>query len=218
MTFFNIISKKHLLIILNVKPVERKGYRLNHMKRKSLILLITILSVVILVGCKGEEISNEFIIINQYIGLEVTMPTDENNEQDNEKFEREIWEAVLDNCIVIEFQQGELESLIQEIETQYSYVTYFEDKNVSDLIEELHGMTVEEFAKEELKKRYAIELIAENENLLLSDKDYNRELEKRARENEVEDVQQYENMFGREQLYRTFLEERVLEFIKENLK
>ena len=188
------------------------------MKRKSLILLITILSVVILVGCKGEEISNEFIIINQYIGLEVTMPTDENNEQDNEKFEREIWEAVLDNCIVIEFQQGELESLIQEIETQYSYVTYFEDKNVSDLIEELHGMTVEEFAKEELKKRYAIELIAENENLLLSDKDYNKELEKRARENEVEDVQQYENMFGREQLYRTFLEERVLEFLKDNLK
>lgn len=190
------------------------------MKKMCFILLIIILSAIALASCESEKasISNDFITINQYMDLEVTIPVDEDNEQDVKKFESKIWETLLDNCIVKEFQQEELESLIQEIETQYSYVTYFGNKNVSDLIEEIHGMTVEELAKEQLKKKYAIELIAENEDLLLSDKEYNKELAKRARENEVEDVQEYENMFGREQLYSTFLEERVLEFLKDNLK
>lgn len=188
------------------------------MRKMSFTLLIIILSVVTLAGCQSKKISNDFIVIEQYIGLEVAVPVDGANKQGFEEFEEKIWETLLDNCIVKEYQQDELESLIQEIKTQYSYVTYFENQNVSDLIEEIYGMTVEEFAKEQLKKRYAIELIAENEDLLLSDKEYNRELEERAKENRIEDVQEYENMFGREQLYRTFLEERVLEFIKGNLK
>ena len=117
------------------------------MRKMSFTLLIIILSVVTLAGCQSEKISNDFIVIEQYIGLEVAVPVDGANKQGFEEFEEKIWETLLDNCIVKEYQQDELESLIQEIKKQYSYVTYFENQNVSDLIEEIYGMTVEEFAK-----------------------------------------------------------------------
>lgn len=188
------------------------------MKKKGTILLVTILSTVVLVGCGSKKISNDIVSISQYIGLDVSAPAEENDSQAVSEFATEIWEALLANCTVEEYPQEELKNLIEELETQYSYVAYYDNKSASELIEEIHGMTVEELAKEQLKKKYAVELIAEEEDLKLSTEEYNKALKERATSNGIDDAKEYENMFGYEELYEKFLEERVIEFLISNLK
>lgn len=178
------------------------------MKKKMLILLAVMMAA-ILAGCSGE-ISDEKITIGQYKGLEV--------DEEAEDFESDVWNALLENCTVEKYPEEELSSLIEELEQQYSYVAYYDGKDASELIEELHGMTTEELAKEQLKKEYAIRLIAEKEDLNLSSEEYEEKLAEEAESNGMEDSKEYESMFGQEELKKMFLEERVLNFLIENLK
>ena len=150
------------------------------------------------------------ITINGYKGLKVDKKT--------EDFESDVWKALLENCTVDKYPVEELNGLIEELEQQYSYVAYYEGQTASELIEERHGMTTEELAKEQLKKEYAIELIAEAEDLTLSAKEYEEQLAKEAEANGLSDAEDYESMFGEEELEKMFLEERVLNFLLENLK
>lgn len=187
------------------------------MKKLLAILLIVNLGSVLLIGCGNRKISNDVVSIEQFVGLEVSKPEDEADIQIVNEFEEKIWSELLDNCTVKEYSAEELENLIRDLEQQYSYVIRDDGKTASEAIEEIHGMTVEELAKEQLKKKYAVELIAEEEGLILTGSEYEAELEKQAAANGISSVE-YENMFGYEKLYEKFQEERVLEFLKDNLK
>lgn len=107
---------------------------------------------------------------------------------------------------------------MEELETQYSYAAYYSERTASELIEDIHGMTKEELAKELLKKKYAVELIAEEEDLVLTQEQYQEKLAESAAANGMEDPAEYENLFGYEELSARFLEERVLDFLIEHLK
>lgn len=206
------------------------------MKKRTIVLLIVSLSLASLVGCGNKKISNDMISINQYVGLEVSKPAEENAEQVDEtveenaeqvdkkddeqtvkEFESNVWKELLANCTVVEYPTEELENLMKELELQYSYVIREDGKTSSELIEEIHGMTVEELAKEQLKKKYAVALIAEEEGLTLTDSEYETELAKLAEASGISSAE-YENMFGYEKLYEKFQEDRVMEFLKENLQ
>ena len=82
----------------------------------------------------------------------------------------------------------------------------------------VESMTTEELAKEQLKKKYAVQLIAEEEKLNLTQEEYEYRLAKRAEENRIADAQAYESMFGYDKLSEIFLEERVMEFLIDNLE
>lgn len=175
------------------------------------------MSMIVFSGCGSDSISNELITINQYKKLEVDVPSDDEDELAIKEYEDTIWDELLANCVVEEYPQEELEKVIEELETQYSHASYYRGMKASELIEEIHGMTVEEYAKEQLKKEYAVALIAEEEGLTLTSEEYEEELEKLAKKNDVDSSDEYEDMYGYEELYQTFLEERVMDFLKENL-
>lgn len=178
------------------------------MKQKVLRLLTVALVATISSGCSNGAVSNEIITISSYKGLEVKQPVEEEN----------VWNALLDNCTVAQYPQKELETLISQLETEYSYAAYYQNKTASDLIEEIHGMTMEEFAKEQLKKTYAIALIAEKEGLNVTLQEYEEELEKLAESAGFSEPQEYESMYGQEEVMANILEERVLKVLVKKLK
>lgn len=175
------------------------------MKKKALLILIAILIVTSFAGCGRKKISNDLITINNYKNLKVEDSTDE----------EKVWQVLLANCTVEEYPQEELKARIEELETQYSYVAYYDGKEASELIEEKHGMTSEELAKQQLMKEYAIALIAEEENLNLTDEEYEEKLIKVAQENGFENPEEYESLFDEDELRASFLEERVLKLFIE---
>ena len=178
------------------------------MKKSFLFMCILLLVMTAAGGCGKGEISNDIVSIRVYKGLEVAEPSDS----------EQVWEALLNNCTVEEYPEEELNDLVKELETQYRYAAYDEGKTASELIEEIHGMTTEELAKEQLKKKYAVQLIAEEEKLNLTQEEYEYRLAKRAEENGIADAQAYESMFGYDKLSEIFLEVRVMEFLIDNLE
>lgn len=199
------------------EEVKAKNCGRQNLKKLLAILLIVNLGSALLIGCGNRKISNDIVSIEQFVGLEVSKPEDEEDIQIVNEFEETIWSELLDNCTVKEYSAEELENLIRDLEQQYSYVIRDDGKTASEAIEEIHGMTVEELAKEQLKKKYAVALIAEEEGLILTDSEYEAELEKQAAANGISSAE-YESMFGYEKLYEKFQEERVMEFLKDNLK
>ena len=174
---------------------------------KRIYAVVLVLNFVLsgsLMGC-GREISNEVINIQKYKGLVVEDVTDSDS----------VWQALLEHCTVEEYPKEELEMLKEELDIQYGYIA---NKTAEQVIRENYDMTLDDFAKEQFKKQYAITLIAEKEGLLVDDKAYEEELKKRAESNGFTDAQEYEDMYGKEELSTMMLEERVLEFLIDNVK
>ena len=119
-----------------------------------------------LTGCKDKNISNDTITISHYKRLEV-----EADEKDDD-FKEQVLEALLDNCEIKEFPQEELKERIEQLTIDYGYVAYYKNITAEELILEKTGLSVEELAKKELTKEYALALIAETEGM---DKDATEE-------------------------------------------
>ena len=174
------------------------------MKRRIMSLLLSSMLVLVIIGCGSDGISDDMISINKYKELSI--------EADGVKRDEVVWNALLKHCELMEYPEEELQSLIEELERQYGYASHYRDMTASELIEEKHGMSIEELAKERLKKKYAISLIAEQEHLEVSEAQYEKWISKKAKENGLGSAEEYESMFGEEELRQLFLEERVYEF------
>lgn len=173
--------------------------------KKNILMTFIILLFGTLSGCGSNKISNDRIIISDY----------GNWKFDKGAEDEMIWQALLEKCTVKTFPQEELSQRVDELNAQYEYVAYYEGKEASELIEEIHNKTTEELAKEQLTKEYAITLIAETERIVLTDEKYEKKLKIRAEQNGMDTAEEYESLFGREQLYANFLEESVLEVLRE---
>ncbi|MBQ8803077.1 MAG: hypothetical protein IJZ53_05560 [Tyzzerella sp.] len=180
------------------------------MQKRRVMLLTAVLVMAATVGCGSGRIFNEKIVISSYKELEIG--------SDSDDIEAEVWKTLLENCVVEEYPQEELDALREELETQYGYAAYYKGMTASELIEEKHGMTVVELAKEQLRKEYAIDLIAEKEGLTLSQEEYEQRLAEKAEESGIAEPKEYESMFGQGELEQMFLEERVFDFLMESRK
>ena len=187
------------------------------MRKKSLILALFFVAT-LCGGCSGGKVSNDVLEIKQYKDIQVEIPSNLEDTEEVAQYEDKIWQELMKQCEVKTFPQEELDALVQELQTQYSYASYYDGMTADELIEEVHGMTAIELAKEQLTKRYAVELIAKEEGLELSDAEYQTELKKRAESGGIDSPKEYESMFGYDELYQIFLEERVMEFLKNNIK
>lgn len=174
------------------------------MKKYILAMIAVVFLVTALVGCGEEKISNDVISISGYKNLNISDNADD----------EEVWQALLEKCTVEKYPQEELSARIDELNTQYGYASYYDGKDASEVIEEIHGKTTEELAKEQLTKEYAIALIAEKEGITLTNEEYEEKLNALAKENGMDTAEEYESLFGEDGLYERFIEESVLDFLR----
>lgn len=176
------------------------------MKKKWLVIVGILLMLIGMNGCKKNVISDNQIAVLDYKHLEIA---DNANEE-------QIWQMLIDNCELKDYSQEDVELLAAELEKQYSYTAIPQGKTSSELIEDMHGMSPKELAIWQLKKQYAIQLIAKEEGLELTSKEYQRELEVQAQKNGFATAEEYEKIFSKKELKQRFLEERVLQFLVGN--
>lgn len=179
------------------------------MRRKMIYGIVVISLLGLCAGCGKKEISNDTITIQKYKELEVAEASD------GEVTEDMVWGALLEECTVEEFPADDVTSLVEQLQTEYGYAAYYKGMTAEGLIKEKTGMTAEELAKEQLRKEYAIQLIAEEEDLLIDAEEYEKLLKEAAGDT---DSSEYESMFGKETLMKQFQEEKVLDFLMESVK
>lgn len=113
--------------------------------------------------------------------------------------EQTMWEAVVANCKQIkEFPQDIVDQEIANLTAENEeWASYF-GMDVEEFIEEYYAMTMEEYAKDTLKKQCVQDLLVEAEGLSVTDEEYE------------EEIQTYINDYGYED------EDEILEYYTED--
>ena len=113
--------------------------------------------------------------------------------------EESMWEAVVSNCKQIkEFPQDIVDQEIANITAENEEWAGYFGMDVDEFIEEYYAMTVEEYAKDTLKKQCVQDLLVKEEGLTVTDDEYK------------EEIQSYIDDYGYEN------EEEILEYYTED--
>ncbi len=140
-----------------------------------------------------------------------------NEQSAQSQLAQKVWTALLDNCEVKEFPEDDMEDMLSQIEAQYSQVATMYGVDVETVVKEFYGIELQEMAENLLKQQYAIELIAEKENITLTVEEYENDLAEYA-SNWGYDAEEMEEMVGHDELEKMFIQERVGDWLIENCK
>lgn len=150
-----------------------------------------------------------------------------------EEMKNNLWANVMDNSEVLKYPETELQAT-KDTNKEY-YETYAKQYNMElkEFIQQYTGM--DEKAYEEYLQQYAEAIvsqemvmysIAEAEDLSVSNKEYDKKLKEFMEEQGITDDaafkeqygQSFEEYAGKDNLMKTFLLEKVLNFVEENAK
>lgn len=172
-----------------------------------------------------QKVSEKSKTVEEY-KKEVRQILEENNEQTLKTTLMEsAWNEVMDNVEVIKYPEDRLKKVEKQFDDQMkmimeqAYGIKFEDYlKQSGMTEEDYKKQITDMSKEYLKQTLAVELIAEKENLELSEKEYDKEVEKFAKENGYPDSKTLNETLGEDQVKDSILQNRVLEWTADNCK
>lgn len=129
-----------------------------------------------------------------------------------------VWRELIDHCLVDEFPEDMLSEKLAEIESQYGYAAEMYGMELDEFLNYAYGISSAEMAKDLIKQETAVKLIAEEENIVITEADYERELEEYATQYGYTDFAAFEELIGREEMERIILQNAVGEWLVENCK
>ena len=86
--------------------------------------------------------------------------------------QQNVWDALMEQCTVEKYPKDKKQETIDNITTQYgSIASMYGMDDVDTFLEQAFGVTSEVMAENIIKQEYAVDLIAEKENLKISDEE-----------------------------------------------
>lgn len=166
-----------------------------------------------------KELSETATTIEEY-KKEVRADLEQSNKEHAEsKFEENTWQALVDNCEIKKYPEGKKEELEEQIKERYTQTaTMYGFKDAEEFLKEAYDLTIEEMADNIIKQEIAVKLIAEEEGIKVSKEEYKKKLEKYALENGYEKGSELEEVAGKENLEKLFLQEDVVNWLMDNCK
>ena len=145
-----------------------------------------------------------------------------NMEENNEASERQLletalWEALLKNCTVKEYPKKQLEEEMELLKSTYTLEAMMAGMDIDTYLDAA-GKNVEATAKAKIAQKYAVELIAEKENITVSDSLYEEKLLEYAMRDGYEDAKQYEEEVGKDNIVRVMKQEQVVQLLMDTCK
>lgn len=141
-----------------------------------------------------------------------------NKETIASSLEQEVWNALLENCVVDSYPEDEITEFVAYVEEQLGEAAAENDMEAAEMFESYYGVTPEDYIKNSIKLQYAIKLIAEKEKITLTAKEYEEGLAEYAAGEGYTDVDEYEEAIGRETIELWLLQPKVGELLVENCK
>ncbi len=141
-----------------------------------------------------------------------------NKESMESNKEQQVWSKLLENCVVDKYPDGQVKRLVANIEAQYSAMAESNGTTVTELFKTYVGITPEEFAKNTIKREYAIELIADKEKITLTEKEYKDGIKEQAPQYGYKSADEFEKACGHDTIELLLLEPKVGKFLVDNCK
>ena len=133
--------------------------------------------------------------------------------------QQNVWDALMEQCTVEKYPKDKKQETIDNITTQYgSIASMYGMDDVDTFLEQAFGVTSEVMAENIIKQEYAVDLIAEKENLKVSDEDYKKGLEEYATQYGYTDSAELEEAVGKKEVKRALLQDKVTDWLVDNCK
>lgn len=168
----------------------------------------------------GQDV--EVTTVDQYKEL-VRADLEANQEETVETDKKTaLWSEIVANCEIKEYPEEDIQKIIDDMEDWYTeYASYYGYENLDDFIA-ANNSTREEFdenaeksAKEEVASRLVAEAIAEEEDLVLTDKEYDEGVKKYAKEYGYSTEDEFIKEAGEESIHVELQREKVQNWLLE---
>ncbi len=210
--------------IFDVKATFPENYHATDVAGKDAVFTVTLTSIqVITIPELTEdllpELSKTAKTIKEY-KKEVRAQLEESNQASAEAaMEQKLWEKLIENCVVDKYPDGQVEQFVAAVETEFGEYAAQNNTTATEIFKMYYnGMTPEDYVKNSVKMEYAIALIAEKENIILTAKEYEEGLEEYAASNSYGDAKTTEETVGRETIELILLQPKVGKFLLDNCK
>lgn len=165
----------------------------------------------------ANELSATATTVEEYRAEEKANLVTSNQESADSEFMSKVWNELLENCEVETYPEADMEEMNAEIEAQFSTVATMYGVDVDTFIQQYYGITQQEMAENLLKQQYAIELIAEKENITMTVAEYEEELEVYATRWGYT-AEEMEELVGHDELEKMFIQDKVGAWLVEHAK
>ncbi len=130
------------------------------------------------------------------------------------ELEGSIWDALVNQCVVSEYPQDMVEEQYATLEAMFSNLLSMYE--LDDLVQSYFGITADTYVSNVVKQALAADAIAEEEGIEVTEEEYQAYLEEYAVQYGYEDVEEFEELVGKEALERNFINREVGLFLIEN--
>jgi len=137
----------------------------------------------------------------------------------------QIWPGIMENTVVLQYPEQELQAFYDEIMTPHREFAEDFDLEFADYTSIYHSMTAEEFeetvrkeAENIVKTEMLCHAIAREENITVTEKDYEERAEDYVALYELESVEELEEEYGKDRILQLILMDKVQEFTASEAK
>ena len=133
-----------------------------------------------------------------------------------------IWDALMKECDVYAFPEEHLQKEEEELTSNMYYMAYqYGYQSVDAFVLDYYGVRTDVVIKNMLRQQYAIEIIAYEQELELTEEEYQKKLKEYAEQygydtSSEEKLAEFEESITRESLEETLLYEKVTEYLLDN--
>ncbi len=148
------------------------------------------------------------------------------NKANAEAFESQkkslIWDALMKECEVEAFPEKDLQAEEEELTSNMYYMAYqYGYQSIDAFVLDYYGVRTDVVIKNMLRQQYAIEIIAYEQDLAISEEEYQKKLKEYAEQygydsSDEAKLKEFEESITKESLTETLLYEKVTDYLLEN--
>lgn len=125
-----------------------------------------------------------------------------------------VWSKVVDNAKEKkDFPEDMISYQRDQLETQYSSYAEMYGMEVDDFMQTMTGMSLDDCAKDSVKRTMVASLLIQKEKIELSDKEYKEKLEDLASEYQYDSAEEFEKANGKDIIEEYILNEKLLDYL-----
>lgn len=150
---------------------------------------------------------------------------DQNKKTAEDTLKQEVLAALAENTTVKKYPSDEVKKITDQLKEQYEQIAQYSGVSLEDLLTQQMGMTEDQFnkkakevAKENVKQKLALQLIAKKEKLEPSKEEYNKKMDKYAEDYGFTDRESMLKQYTEEEVKDVILNDAVIQWLVDNCK
>ena len=129
-----------------------------------------------------------------------------------------VWKIVSDSSEVKEYPAGTIDEMEKELENQLNVYAMINGMDVETFVKNFYGVTYEEYVKLALKQRLLLDAIGREENITLTEKEYQEGLKEQAQLNGYNTVEALLEKVDEDKAKQAILWQKTMEYIAQQVK